>query len=471
MNNTQNLSEEIRIKVLEKLQSSVEPRQYETWLKKLEFVESDSGELKIPLPNIFYVEWYKKSFLPLIETAVCQVTGKEHKIIFVAPPEQGRLFPDNIVADKKPSFKQSIVTSNSGQRSQPEERASLLDFALSENFIFEKFVVGTSNRLAHAAALAVAENPGQAYNPLFIHGGVGLGKTHLLQAIAHRIINKFVNYSIYYRSGEEFVNDYITAVKNNAFELFRKQCRSEDVMIIDDIHFLGRGEKAASREEFFHTFNALHNARKQIILSSDSPPKDMPLLQDRLVSRFNWGMVARLDTPDYEMRVAILRQKSENYKITIPDNVVSFIASNVDTNIRDLEGSLIRLIGLARSSNQNPSVALATESLKDIINFTPHQIKISDIMDVIAGYFNVSSLDLQSKVRIKSVSLARQIALYLARQLKPEMSLEEIGLSFGGREHSTVLHSIEKIRKRAQKDSKFRDTLNTMLTEIRRKNV
>ena len=453
---------ELKRRGLEKLSASID----DIWLKELNFVEEHEGALKIPLPNFFYIDYYKKNFSSLIEQAVSEISGKAYSITFIAPPEQGRLFPDNLIPRDKASRK---------QKDQPAVEVkkpfagSKNDFVLNEHYVFDKFVVGMCNRLAHAAALAVAENPGKAYNPLFIHGGVGLGKTHLLQAICHQILAKHPNYSIYYRSGEGFVNDYITAVKNNAFEKFRQQCRSKDMMIIDDIHFLGSGEKAASQEEFFHTFNALHNVQKQIILSSDSLPKEIPLLQDRLVSRFNWGMVARLEAPDFETRAAILRRKAEGYKIELPEDVVNFAAESITTNIRDLEGALIRIVGLSRSSRQNPSVALADEALKDIIGATSRHIKVANIIDIIANYFNLSAADLQSKTRLKSVSLARQIGFYLTRQLKPDLSLEEIGASFGGREHSTVLLAIEKIRKRIQKDSQFKETVHLLTSEIRKK--
>jgi chromosomal replication initiator protein len=464
-------NDEIKLKILEKLKESIEPKQFDTWIKELNFIEDFYGELKIPLPNVFYVEWYKKNYLSVIERAVSEVSGKEYKISFIAPPEQSRLFPDDLIPKEKALLSRETQKTEEKKQTSREQGLRKYDFVLNDQYVFDRFVVGVCNRLAHAAALAVAENPGKAYNPLFIHGGVGLGKTHLLQAITHTIISKYPHYSIYSRSGEEFVNDYITAVKNNAFEKFRHHCRSNDVMIIDDIHFLGRGEKSASQEEFFHTFNALHNSHKQIILSSDSSPKEIPTIQDRLVSRFSWGMVARLESPDFETRVAILRRKSDFYKIELSDDVVIFIATAINTNIRDLEGALIRLIGLSRSSQQNPSIALATEALKGIVNLSTQQIKIGDIMDVIASYFNLSTSELQSKTRVKSVSMARQIGIYITRQLKPEMSLEEIGLSFGGREHSTVLHSIEKVRKRVQKDVQFKDTLNLLVAEIRRKSV
>ncbi|MFH0888336.1 MAG: chromosomal replication initiator protein DnaA [Planctomycetota bacterium] len=464
-------TEEIKLKILEKLKGSLDPQQYDTWIKGLNFIEDPPGALKIPLPNGFYVEWYKKNYLPIIGRAILEISGKEYAITFAAPPEQGRLFPDDLITkEKKLPTSEMQKTENKNQPGK-EQGSREHNFVLNDEYVFDKFVVGTCNRLAHAAALAVAENPGKAYNPLFLHGGVGLGKTHLLQAITHTIVSKHPHYSIYFRSGEEFVNDYITAVKNNTFEKFRNRCRSNDVMIIDDIHFLGRGEKAASQEEFFHTFNALHNSHKQIILSSDSPPKEIPTLQDRLVSRFNWGMVARLESPDFETRMAILRRKADFYKIELPNDVVISIATAVNTNIRDLEGALIRLIGLARSSQQNPSIALATEALKGIAKLPSRQIKIGDIMDVIASYFNLSASELQSKTRVKSVSMARQMGLYVTRQLKPEMSLEEIGAAFGGREHSTVIHSIEKVRKRIQKDSQFKDTLNLLVAEIGRKSV
>ncbi|MEW6025736.1 MAG: chromosomal replication initiator protein DnaA [Planctomycetota bacterium] len=457
---------ELKQRVLEKLKPSMD----NIWLKELNFIEEPEGTLKVPLPNVFYVDYYRKNFLSLIEQTVSEVAGRGYNITLIAPPEQGRLFTD------------ILVTKDMGRRPAKDGReppvtpsankpAGKNDFTLNENYTFDRFVVGLCNRMAHAAAQAVATNPGKAYNPLFIHGGVGLGKTHLLQAVCHQVLAQRPDCSIYYRSGEGFVNDYIMAVKNNAFEKFRQSCRSKDMMIIDDIHFLGAGEKAASQEEFFHTFNALHNNQKQIILSSDSPPKEIPLLQDRLVSRFNWGMVARLETPDFETRAAILRKKAEGYKIELPEDVVNFIAEVINTNIRDLEGALIRVIGLSRSSGQNPTVALATEALKDVVGASSRRIKVANIIDIIAGYFNLSAADLQSKTRLKSVSLARQIGFYLTRQLKPDMSLEEIGAAFGGREHSTVLLAIEKIRKRLQKDAQFRETVNLLTSEVRKKSV
>ncbi|MBI5778510.1 MAG: chromosomal replication initiator protein DnaA [Planctomycetes bacterium] len=460
---------ELKQQVLEKLRPSIG----DIWLKELKFIEEPAGTLKIPLPNVFYVDYYKKNFLALIEQTVSEVAGKNYTITFVAPPEQGRLFPDVLARQNGAGLASKDKTGYRGKESPAATSASKPagknDFTLNENYTFDKFVVGLCNRMAHAAAQAVAVNPGKAYNPIFIHGGVGLGKTHLLQAICHQVLAQRPDFSIYYRSGEGFVNDYITAVKNNGFEKFRQLCRSKDIMIIDDIHFLGSGEKAASQEEFFHTFNALHNNQKQIILSSDSPPKEIPLLQDRLVSRFNWGMVARLETPDFETRAAILRRKADGYKIAFPEDVINFIAEVIDTNIRDLEGALIRVIGLSRSSNQKPSVSLATEALKDIVGASSRRIKVANIIDTIAGYFNLSASDLQSKTRLKSVSLARQIGFYLTRQLKPDLSLEEIGASFGGREHSTVLLAIEKIRKRLQKDAQFRETVNLLMAEVRKK--
>jgi len=470
-----NFSEENRLKVLELLKHSLDAKQYETWIKDLAFDLTPEGELKIPLPSFYYVEWYRNNYLGLIEKAVAEVTGQELKISLVAPPEQGRLFAEEIFIKTRETAKETAKKAEQAKATNQDTGAkspgNKYDFQLNEKYIFENYVVGPSNRMAHAAALAVAAEPGKSYNPLFVHGGVGLGKTHLLQTITHEIIKRFPNKTIYYRSCEEFVNDYIMAIKNNSLEKFRHNCRSKDVMIIDDIHFLGKGEKTASQEEFFHTFNALHNSQKQVILSSDSPPKDIPKIEDRLVSRFSWGMVARIDSPEYETRVAILNKKAEVFKILLPDDVVKYIGTAVNTNIRDLEGALIRLIGLARSSNQVPSLALAEEALKDIISFKTQNIKINSIIEIIAAHFSFTASDIQSKTRAKSVAIARQIGIYITRQLKPDLSLEDIGASFGGREHSTVLHSIEKIKKRVQKDAQFRDTIDFLKTEIIKKSV
>ncbi|MEK7450077.1 MAG: chromosomal replication initiator protein DnaA, partial [Planctomycetota bacterium] len=338
---------------------------------------------------------------------------------------------------------------------------------LNPHYTFDRFVVGACNRLAHAATLAVAENPSKAYNPLFIHGAVGLGKTHLLQAACWTALEKNPRLKLYYLSCENFVNDYISAVKRGACEEFRNKYRSADILAIDDIHFLGVGEKIGSQEEFFHTFNALHNAQKQIILSSDSPPQEIPTLTDRLVSRFKWGMVVRLDPPTFELRMAILKQKAELKRVSVPDDTLNFIATLIDSNIRELEGGMNKVIASASLLGRPINLALAQEALKDTGGTRTSPISVNNIQEVVSNYFNIKIAEMQSKKRVKSVSFPRQVGIYLARTLT-DRSLEEIGAAFGGKDHTTVMYSVEKIKHRLHRDKEFQSTVNLLISDLKK---
>jgi len=338
------------------------------------------------------------------------------------------------------------------------------DIRLNPLYTYENFVVGPCNRLSHAAALAVTESPGRAYNPLFLHGAVGLGKTHLLQAICHSLMERQSNIRIRYISCETFINHFISTIKTGAWESFRTNYRSADALLIDDVHFLANSER--TQEEFFHMFNALYNAQKQIVLSSDSPPRGIPSLEERLVSRFKWGLVARLDPPEFETRVAIVEKKAALRRISLDNETARYIAEKIDTNIRELEGAIIRVAAFAVLSNTKPNLALAQTAMQDS-NTPQKSINIDDILRETVKYFGLKISDLQSKKKSKSVSRPRQICMYLARVLTNH-SFEEIGGYFGGRDHTTVLYAYEKIKDLTQSDTELRATVNKIESQIRR---
>ncbi len=337
------------------------------------------------------------------------------------------------------------------------------NLVLSSSYTFDEFVTGPSNRLAHAACVAVSESPGLAYNPLFVHGAVGLGKTHLLQATCHRARELNPDARILYLSCESFANHFIEAVERGAMNTFRYRYRHVDVLVIDDIQFLAARER--SQEEFFHTFNTLYQLQKQIILSADSPPTEIPSLEDRLVSRFNWGLVASVEPPCLDTRIAIIRKKSKVKGLSLTDEVVQFIASRVTSNARELEGAILRIHALAASRNQQPDLDLARMALGEEPERPVLRVTIPSILDAVTKHYGVRLADLQSKKRSKSIAFPRQVCMYLARKMT-DHSLEEIGGYFGGRDHSTVLHATRTIASLRDNDAQFRDTLDRISTEI-----
>jgi chromosomal replication initiator protein len=329
--------------------------------------------------------------------------------------------------------------------------------------VFENFVTGPCNRLAHAAALAVSELPGRAYNPLFIHASVGLGKSHLLQAICHRILENRPDANLMYVSCEDFINRFIAAVERGNIEDFRYRFRHLDVLMIDDIHFLA--DKDRTQEEFFHTFNTLYQSQKQVILSSDSPPHEIPSLEERLVSRFKWGLVVRIDRPSFETRVAIVQKKAKLRGRELPDEVVQYIANVVDSNNRELEGAVVRTLGYASLCERQIDLDLAKEALGDLIGTPQRTISIQEVTDAVLKQYNVRLSDLQGKRRSQSVTLPRQVCMYLARRLT-NRSLEEIGAFFGGRDHTTVLYGERKIHGQVERDPVLRGLVESIEREI-----
>ncbi len=339
------------------------------------------------------------------------------------------------------------------------------DIPLNPNYTFENFVVGPSNRLAQAAAKAVVESPGYAFNPLFIHGSVGLGKTHVIQAITHEVLSNGSGARVLYLSCETFTNHFIAAVEGGNLEDFRNRYRHMDFLIIDDIHHLANRER--TQEEFFHTFNTLYNAGKQIILTSDSPPKEIPSLGERLVSRFKWGLVTCMETPHFETRVAIMKKKAFLHGYDFPADVIQYLAEKIQTNVREMEGAIVKIIAYASLTGERITTALAKEAIRDVSAPPLTEVTMDDIIRLVTGTFNVRLSDLQSKKRSKSVSLPRQICMFMARKLTRH-SLEEIGGYFGGRDHTTVMYADERIHRLADTDPDLRSTLDGLLGQIRK---
>ena len=433
-----------------------------TWLAPAEPLSLEDGHLVLGVPDEFAVKWNEAKHGVILSRIADQVLGQKTQVAFRVP-EDRRQRPqiDFFVA---PPPEAIAAPQRTAQSSLP----------LNERYTFDNFVIGKSNELAAAAAYAVAEAPGKTYNPLFIYGGTGLGKTHLMQAIAHAVIRRNPGTRVLYVGAEHFINEVIEGIHNRTMPDLRRRYRTDvDLFLVDDVHFLEG--KEATQEEFFHTFNALYESQKQIVLTSDRPPKEMPGLEDRLVSRFGWGMVADVGLPDLEHRIAILRKKQEqdHLETTIPDEVLTFIAEHVYSNVRELEGSIIKLLLYASLRHREISVELAREALADRIRPSQGSSEekpkalpsIDKVQDVVARRWGVTPEGLRSKARIKSLTVPRQIAMYLAREVL-NMQLVEIGQAFGGRDHSTVIHSVDKVQRQLAKDRGFRERVDSAKVEL-----
>lgn len=428
------------------IRSRVTDQQFETWFRGLTCSETEQGGVLLTAPNRFSSSWLANHYLDMIETCLSEAAGRPLSVTIGATDE--RAAPAEIPRSRLAKFPPAT---------RPERGVPL-----NKLYVFDSFVVGPCNALAHAATIAVAESPGRTYNPLFVHSGVGMGKTHLLQACCHQIRANHPDQNILYLSCESFVNEFIAAVERGELETFRYNYRYVDVLVIDDIHFLANKER--TQEEFFHTFNTLYHSQKQIILSSDSPPKEIPSLKERLVTRFKWGLVARLESPEMETRISIVRMKAQLLKRSIPNDVVEFIADRVTSNIRELEGAVVRILGIATLTNRPVSVELAAETLEEA-EFAAPRIGISDIQAAVAERFGLKVADLQGKRRHKSVAFPRQICMYLAKELT-SLSLVEIGGHFGGRDHTTVLYGVDKIRKLLELDPSLLEIVRQLRDRI-----
>ncbi|MGE7885240.1 chromosomal replication initiator protein DnaA [Bacillus sp. NPDC094077] len=423
---------------LKELEKKVSKPSYETWLKSTTAHNLKKDVLTITAPNEFARDWLESHYSELISETLYDLTGAKLAIRFIIPQSQAEEEID------LPSVKTNPAQDDSNHLPQS---------MLNPKYTFDTFVIGSGNRFAHAASLAVAEAPAKAYNPLFIYGGVGLGKTHLMHAIGHYVIEHNPSAKVVYLSSEKFTNEFINSIRDNKAVDFRNKYRNVDVLLIDDIQFLAGKEQ--TQEEFFHTFNALHEESKQIVISSDRPPKEIPTLEDRLRSRFEWGLITDITPPDLETRIAILRKKAKAEGLDIPNEVMLYIANQIDSNIRELEGALIRVVAYSSLINKDINADLAAEALKDIIpNSKPKIISIYDIQKAVGDVYQVKLEDFKAKKRTKSVAFPRQIAMYLSRELT-DSSLPKIGEEFGGRDHTTVIHAHEKISKLLKTDTQL----------------
>lgn len=437
-------------KTLGEIEKKISKPSYETWLKSTKAHSLKNDTLVVIAPNEFARDWLEDRYSALIAEVIFDLTGANLDIKFIIPQNQSEEFIEISTPVKK------------GPNTD-DEPYDMPQTMLNPKYVFDTFVIGSGNRFAHAASLAVAEAPAKAYNPLFIYGGVGLGKTHLMHAIGHYVLDHNPNAKVVYLSSEKFTNEFINSIRDNKAVEFRNKYRNVDVLLIDDIQFLAG--KESTQEEFFHTFNALHEESKQIIISSDRPPKEIPTLEDRLRSRFEWGLITDITPPDLETRIAILRKKAKAEGLDIPNEVMIYIANQIDTNIRELEGALIRVVAYSSLINKDINASLAAEALKDIIpSSKPKVITIQHIQQAVGEQFNVKLEDFKAKKRTKSVAFPRQIAMYLSRELT-DSSLPKIGEEFGGRDHTTVIHAHEKISKLLETDS----LLQKQLDEIKEK--
>ncbi|GGH80286.1 chromosomal replication initiator protein [Pullulanibacillus pueri] len=440
---------------LSAIETKLSKPSFETWLKSTSADAFSDNTLIISAPNEFARDWLETHYSHLIMETLKDLTGSDIDVKFIIPNKQGDIddaFNRRQQKKKKTALKQE-------KAKEPNKHM------LNPKYTFDTFVIGAGNRFAHAASLAVAEAPAKAYNPLFIYGGVGLGKTHLMHAIGHYVIEHNPDAKVVYLSSEKFTNEFINSVRDNRQVDFRNKYRNVDVLLIDDIQFLAG--KEGTQEEFFHTFNTLHEELKQIVISSDRPPKEIPTLEDRLRSRFEWGLITDITPPDLETRIAILRKKARAEGLDMPNDVMMYIANQIDTNIRELEGALIRVVAYSSLINQDINVDLASEALKDIIpSSKPRTITIKDIQTVIGEHFHVKLEDFSAKKRTKSIAFPRQIAMYLSRELT-DYSLPKIGEEFGGRDHTTVIHAHEKISKLLDTDKELQQKVREVTEQLK----
>ena len=421
---------------------------YEAWLANAVLVESDGHTFTVGVPTMFARDWVSERYVPLIRETLSGVLGRDCEVVITVDPEAAQP-PDTPPMLPDPTYMQV---------SEPEDGAS--DSRLNPNFTFSTFVVGNSSRFAHAACRAVAEAPGKTYNPLFLYGGVGLGKTHLMHAIGHAVRETHRHAKVAYVTSEKFMNEMVASIVENRPAEFRMRYRGVDVLLIDDIQFLAG--KDHTREEFFHTFNALQEFQKQIVVSSDRPPKDIPTLEDRLRSRFEGGLMADIQPPDFETRLAILTTKLGPYSRLVPDEVCSFIAHKIQKNIRELEGALIRVLAHASINGQQITLEAAQQILRDIIpvqDSTP--MNIETIQASVAEHYGISVDEMKGKRRDKNIVFPRQVAMYLIRE-ETESSLPVIGSAFGGRDHTTALHAIEKITELMREDVRLQGEVRSI---------
>jgi len=438
-------------RILDRARDHLPAHTTDQWLAPLAAAEFDGQTLTLTAPDQFAVDWVNTKHLNHLESLGPVCLGHPLKVVLKVQDERRTRSQMDLFVPQADATIEPVKADNSVILSQ-----------LNDRYTFEHFVIGKSNELAAAAAAAVAEAPGKSYNPLFIYGATGLGKTHLMQAIAHRILQRDPAVRVTYITAEQFLNDVINSIENRSMNDFKRRYRQADLLLVDDVHVLAG--KQQTQEEFFHTFNALYEAGRQIVLTSDRPPSEIPRLEDRLKSRFEWGMVADVSAPDLEHRIAILRRKAQmdHLEHTIPDEVLHFIADHVQANVRELEGSIIKLLAFASLKHRVVTVELAREALRDKLRAndaapvrSTRQDKVHSIQQAVAGEWGVTVDGLISKTRTKVLTVPRQVAMYLTREIHG-LQLVEIGAAFGGRDHSTVIHSLERVTEMVREDVIFR---------------
>ncbi|WP_075442845.1 chromosomal replication initiator protein DnaA [Selenomonas ruminantium] len=447
------------------------------WLNPVKPLSLTDSELVLGAQNAMSKEWITSHYLTILEDAVADVLGAPHKIVMKVIEAEKPEEPEAPAAPVRRPAKgenpdQGTLFQEGNGASAPAETNDMHIMAagdsssLNPKYTFDTFVTGSSNRFAHAAAMAVAESPGKVYNPFFMYGGVGLGKTHLMHAIGNRVLQNHPEMRVLYVSSEQFTNEIIRSIQEGTAEKFRQKYRNIDVLLVDDVQFLSG--KTSTQEEFFHTFNTLHDAQKQIILSSDRPPREVERLEDRLRSRFEWGLITDIQAPDLETRIAILKNKAQLDHFSVPNDVMVYIASRIDSNIRELEGALTRVVAYASLIKRPVTTDLVAEALKDVFpNNKTKEVTMEVIQEIVASYFKIKIDDLHAKKRTRSIAYPRQIAMYLCRELT-DTSLPQIGNFFGGRDHTTVLHACDKINKEKESDKKLGSILTELIERIQK---
>lgn len=443
-------------KFLQITKDKLPPQAYNSWFSQTRIAKLQDQELIIAVPNDFCKDWLEKHYTEFIKDTLINSLGVKEDLNIK--------FDTSLLKTSKSLPPEDLKNKESTPPSLPNY--SKEEVTLGTKYTFDTFVVGNGNRFAHAASLAVAQSPAKSYNPLFVYGGVGLGKTHLMRAIGNYIIqnNPQKKMNVLYISSEKFTNELINSIRDDQTGSFRDKYRNVDILLIDDIQFLVGKER--TQEEFFHTFNTLYDSNKQIVITSDRPPKEIPTLEDRLISRFEWGLITDIQPPDLETRIAILRKKAQIENLAVPAEVINLIAEKIPSNIRQLEGALTKLVAYSTLTKNNLSVSLAQEILKDIIPIEKKEISIQQIQKITADYFNIKLAVLLSKKRTKNIVMARQIAIYLSRELT-DFSLPAIGEAFGGKDHTTILHAYTKIKNQREKDNGLKSTIESLVLKIK----
>ena len=414
---------------------------YETWIKPIGFISRNKNEICLDVPNKFFRDWLTEHYLAQIQEILSTLAKHDVKVVFEINEKTNRQ-----------------ANAEKGVKREERERVQKSNSNLVPKYTFQNFVVGASNQFAHAACVAVANQPGEHYNPLFIYGGVGLGKTHLVNAIGHQSAQRS-GLKVVYLSSESFMNELIGSLRRDKMDEFKKKFRNVDILILDDVQFIAGKER--TQVEFFHTFNSLYESHKQIVITSDKFPKEIPGIEDRLRNRFEWGLIADIQPPDMETRVAILQKKAENEGVQLPHDVAFFLASNIDSNVRELEGSLTRLGAFSSLTKATITVELAKDVLKNTLKNAQQEITVENIQKTICDYFNLKIGDLKAKRRTQNIALPRQVAMYLCRKYT-ETSFPAIGDKFGGRDHSTVIHASKTIERKIKEDPHMQTTIEKL---------